>query len=120
MGADGVVDDAEMVNFHVKGVAVGDVSAEEVLVFEGAEEAFDGAVGLGGFDSGARTWRSRGSLLSKAVWKVCPRKAGPVVGDHRDGGRQVVDDGFGGIDNVHHAAVGAQILKGRQRIGPRP
>ncbi|MFZ0229099.1 MAG: hypothetical protein WA622_25605 [Mycobacterium sp.] len=49
-----------------------------------------------------------------------PAKAGPVVGDHRDGGRQVVDDGFGGIDNVHHAAVGAQILKGRQRIGPRP
>ena len=77
MGADGVVDDAEMVNFHVKGVAVGDVSAEEVLVFEGAEEAFDGAVGLGGFDW-VRTWRSRGSLLAKAVWKVCPRKQGPL------------------------------------------
>jgi hypothetical protein len=46
VGADGVVDDAEAVDFHVEGVAVADVAAVEVFVFEGAEEAFDDAVGL--------------------------------------------------------------------------
>lgn len=46
VGSDGVVDDAESVDFHVEGVAVADVAAEEVLVFEGAEEPFDDAVGL--------------------------------------------------------------------------
>ena len=37
MGSDGVVDDAEAVDFHVEGVAVTDVAAEKVLVFERAE-----------------------------------------------------------------------------------
>ena len=32
VGSDGVVDDAESVDFHVEGIAVADVAAEEVLV----------------------------------------------------------------------------------------
>jgi hypothetical protein len=47
VGSDGVVDHAESVGFHVEGVAVADVAAVEVFVFEGAEEAFDDTVGLG-------------------------------------------------------------------------
>ena len=46
VGSDGVVDDSESVNFHVEGIAVADVAAEEVLVFERSEESFDDAVGL--------------------------------------------------------------------------
>jgi hypothetical protein len=46
VGSDGVVDDAEAMGFHVWSVAVADVAAEEMLVFEGAEEAFDDSVGL--------------------------------------------------------------------------
>jgi hypothetical protein len=39
VGPDGVVDDPEAMNFHVEGVAVGDVAAVEVLVFEGAKRS---------------------------------------------------------------------------------
>lgn len=46
VGSDGVVDDAEAMNFHVKGVAIADVAAKQVLVFQGAEEPLDDAVGL--------------------------------------------------------------------------
>ena len=53
VGSDGVVDDAEGVDFHVEGVAVADVAAVEVFVFEGADEALDDTAGLGSFDPGA-------------------------------------------------------------------
>ena len=33
VGSDGLVDDAEAVDFHFEGVTVGDVAAEEVFVF---------------------------------------------------------------------------------------
>lgn len=46
VGSDGVVGDAEAVGFHVQGVAVADVAAEEMLVFQCLEEALDNAVGL--------------------------------------------------------------------------
>jgi len=36
----------KLVYLHVQGVAVADVATEKVLVFEGAEESFDDAVGL--------------------------------------------------------------------------
>jgi hypothetical protein len=51
--SDGVVDDPETVNFHVEGIAVADVAAEQMLVFERAEESFDDAVGLRRSDAGA-------------------------------------------------------------------
>ena len=44
--SDGVVDDAESMGFHVECVAVADVAAEEMLVFQGFEESLDDAVGL--------------------------------------------------------------------------
>ena len=46
VGADGVVDLAEAVGFHREGVPVVDGASEQVLVFKGAEESFDDAVGL--------------------------------------------------------------------------
>lgn len=85
VGSDGVVDDAEVVGFHVEGVAVGDVAAVEVFVFEGAEET---PLVWRDFTR-VRTWRSSGWSLSKAVWKVArgsrdrcrrPRRWGRVLG----------------------------------------
>ena len=47
VGSDGVVDDAEAVGFRVESVAVADVAAEQVLLFECFEGPLDEAVGLG-------------------------------------------------------------------------
>ena len=48
--SDGVIDDAEAVDFHVERVTITDVAAEEVFVFQRLEEALDDAIGLRGSD----------------------------------------------------------------------
>jgi hypothetical protein len=52
VGADGVVDLAEAVDFYGQGVAV-DAATEQVLVLQRAEEPFDDAAGLRAADAGA-------------------------------------------------------------------
>jgi hypothetical protein len=53
VGADGVVDLAEAVDFYGQGVAVVDAATEQVLVLQRAEEPFDDAAGLRAADAGA-------------------------------------------------------------------
>ena len=60
VGSDGVVDGSESMGFHIEGVSIADVTAVEMLVFEGFEEPLDYTVGLPGFDPGPHS-RSRGS-----------------------------------------------------------
>jgi hypothetical protein len=45
--SDRLLDDAESVDLHVQGVAVGDHAAGIVLILQGAEPPFDDAVDLG-------------------------------------------------------------------------
>jgi len=51
VGPQGVVGAAEQAEFDSEGVAIADDRAVEVLVFQGAEEPFDHAVGLRAPDS---------------------------------------------------------------------
>jgi len=53
VGSDGVVDLSEAGDFDGERAGVIDRAAEQVLVFQGAEEALDDAVGLRGLDAGA-------------------------------------------------------------------
>ena len=46
MGSDGVVNDSEAVGFHVEGITVADIAAEEVFVFQRLEESLDDAICL--------------------------------------------------------------------------
>ena len=43
--------------------------------------------------------------------------AGSVVGDHRDRGGSLADDGVVGVEDVHQAAVGAQIDQAQDALG---
>src|SRR6266540_5451305 len=53
VGSDGVIDLAEAADFDGEGAGVVDRAAEQMLVFQGAEEPFDDAVGLRALDTGA-------------------------------------------------------------------
>jgi hypothetical protein len=59
VGPQGVVGAAEQAEFDSEGVAIADDRAVEVLVFQGAEEPFDHAVGLRAPDSGADVTKQR-------------------------------------------------------------
>jgi hypothetical protein len=69
--------------FPVEGIAVADVSAVEVFVFERFEESLDDTVGLQGLMR-APVAQQRSSPVN-AVRKVFSAEAGAIVGDNRNG-----------------------------------
>jgi hypothetical protein len=81
-------------------------AAEQVLVFEGAEESLDRAVGLRALDAGADVAQER-VLAGERFGEDCAVKAWCVVEDDGDGrgdGAQQLAGGL--IDQVDVSAVG--------------
>ena len=106
MGADPVVDVGEQGDLDSERVAVTDQPAVEVLVFEGAEEPLDNAVGLRAADSGSDVAQQRVVAVESCLERL-PAEARTVVGDQRDrcwDGPQV---GAVVVEQVDAAPVGA-------------
>jgi len=81
---DRVVDDPESVYLHVQGIAVGNHAAEQVFVFQGAEEALDHAIGLRRPDPGADVSQQRVRPAERGLENLAA-EAGTVVRHHRVG-----------------------------------
>lgn len=117
MRSDPVVDVAEAGGLHRERAAVVDRRAVQVLIFEGAEEALDDAVGLRRADTGADVTQQRvaageGGLVDLAA------EARAVIGHDRNWSRDDVDDLAGGlVDEFQLAAVGAQIVEVEHAFG---
>jgi hypothetical protein len=93
--ADGVIDLPEPVDLDRERVTVADLTAVEVLVFQGAEEPFDDSVALRALDPSADMAHQR-VLTGEGLSKHLTTETRPVVGDHRDRRRDLPDDRVSG------------------------
>ena len=117
MWPDAVVDVAEAGGLHRERAAVVDRGAVEVLAFEGAEEAFDDAVGLRAPDAGADVARQR-IVASEGRLVGLTTEAGAVVGDDGDPCRNHVDDLAGVlVDQFEFATVVPQVVQAENAFG---
>ena len=81
-----------------------------MLVFQGAEEPFDHAVGLRAPDSSADVTKQR-VVAGERLGEGAAAEAEAVVGDHCDGCGNLADDEVLGVDHVHLPTVSAELVE---------
>jgi hypothetical protein len=89
--------------------------AVEVLVFQGAEEPFDHAVGLRAPDSSPDVTKQR-VVAGERLGEGAAAEAGAVVGDHCDGCGNLADDEVLGVDHVHPPRSARRSSRWRTRF----
>ena len=81
-----------------------------MFVLQGAEEPFDYAVGLRAPHPGTDVSEQR-VVAGERLGEGAAAEAWAVVGDHRDRRRRLTNDVVVGVDDVHLAAVGAEVVE---------
>jgi hypothetical protein len=107
---------AEQVDIDGEGVAVADGGAVEMFVLQRAEEPLDYAVGLWAPHLCADVTEQR-VVAGERVSEGHATKAWPVVRHDGDRSGCFTDHVVVGVDDVHHAAVGTEVVEVEDPFG---